>query len=164
MIRRTSNHGVREPETRESGPRASSARNLRRKTDKGRIQWAQPPYLGVTYYLCKFALQFPRRHNMSDICEAVLLFHVKHDRLLSCESSSGMSQRRLQEQAASIASSSASIANSGWQLVVKGSHAPLHISMCIRPIGPVPLGRWDVFHVKQGTALQCRGSMMSADW
>lgn len=34
-----------------------------------------------------------RRHNMAGLREAVLLFHVKLDCLLSCESSSGMSPR-----------------------------------------------------------------------
>ena len=105
----------------------------------------QRPYLGVTYHLCEFVFQFLRRHNMAGFREAVLMFHVKHDCLLSCESSSGMSPGQLQEQAASIASSSASMANSGWQVGgERFTRSPLHFyvyppdSPCsLRPVGCV---------------------------
>lgn len=42
----------------------------------------------------------PRWHDIAGIREAVLLFHVKHHCLVSCESSSGMSPGRLREEAA----------------------------------------------------------------
>lgn len=59
-----------------------------------RAQGVQRSYLGVMYYLCRFVFQFPGRHNMDGIREAVLLFHVKHECPWSCESSSGMRSRQ----------------------------------------------------------------------
>ena len=56
-----------------------------------RLRGRTVPYLGVTYQLHGFSFRFPERHNMDGIREPVALFHVKHDSLLSCESSSGMS-------------------------------------------------------------------------
>lgn len=89
------------PRSKVFRPGASSAGNLRRRTDKRRDR-GQRPFLVVIYHLGAFAPQFPRRHNRG-IREAVLLFHVKRLALLCCASSSELSPRQSQEHAAFIA-------------------------------------------------------------